>query len=80
MANLFPAVIALCIKQPVFKIEVFNALQMQFGLSEPFSQQPSKTQPQIENEDVIRSPPYDLSITRTNKRRALSTQEVEFSG
>ena len=37
-------------------------------------------QPQIENEDVTCSPQYDLSTTRTNKRRILSLQEVELDG
>ena len=45
----------------------------------PLLKQPFKTQPQIENEDVIWSPPYTLlPVTRTNKRRALSLQEVEL--
>ena len=35
-------------------------------------------QPQIENEDITGSPQYNLPATRTNKRRALSLQEVEF--
>ena len=41
---------------------------------------PSKTQPQIENEDVTWSPQYNMLVTRTNKRRALSLQEVELDG
>ena len=41
--------------------------------------QPFKTQPQIENEDITWSPQqYNLIATRTNKRRALSLQEVEL--
>ena len=35
---------------------------------------------QIENEDVTWSPQYTLSNTRTNKRKALSLQEVELDG
>ena len=46
----------------------------------PLSKQPFKTQPQIENEDVTWSPQYNLPATRTNKRRALSLQEVELDG
>ena len=42
----------------------------------PLSKQPFKTQPQIENEDVItRSPQYGVHVTGTNKRRAMSLQE-----
>jgi hypothetical protein len=45
------------------------------------SKHPFKTQPQIENdEDVTGSPQYDMPATRTNKRRALSLQEVELHG
>ena len=44
----------------------------------PLSKQPFKMQPQIENEDVTWSPQYTLPTTRTNKRRALSAQEVEL--
>ena len=62
----------------MFKIEVFNALQTWFGLSIYTSfKQPFKTQPQIENEDVTWSPQYNVSPTRTDKRRAVSLQEVE---
>ena len=46
----------------------------------PLSQQPFKTQPQIENEDVTWSPRYNLHVTRINKCRALSRQEVELDG
>ena len=42
--------------------------------------QPFKMQLQIENEDVTWSPQYNLPVTRTNKRRALSSQEVELDG
>ena len=35
-------------------------------------------QPQIENDDFTRSPQYNMPATRTNKRRALSLQEVEL--
>ena len=43
----------------------------------PLSKQPFKTQPPIENEEVTWSPQYNLHVTRTNKRRALSLQKVE---
>ena len=46
----------------------------------PLSKQPFKMQPQIENEDVTWSPQYTMPTTRTNKRRALSLQEVELDG
>ena len=46
----------------------------------PLSKQPSKTQPQIENEDVTWSPWYNMPGTRTNKRQAMSIQEVELDG
>jgi hypothetical protein len=44
----------------------------------PLSKQPSKMQPQIEIEDVAWSPQYNLPTTRTNKCRALSSQEVKL--
>src|ERR1700738_4496830 len=44
----------------------------------PLSKQPFKTQPQIENEDVTRSPQYNLPATITTKRRALSLQETQL--
>ena len=62
----------------VFKIEAFKhdlALPNILILKKPF-----KTQPQIENEDVAGSPQYNLSATRTNKRRALSLQEMKSDG
>jgi hypothetical protein len=41
-------------REAMFKIEVFNALQMRMALQNiPLSKQPFKTQLQIENEDVI---------------------------
>jgi hypothetical protein len=46
----------------------------------PLSKQPFRMQPQTENEDVTWSPQYNLPTTRTNKRRALSLQEVELDG
>jgi hypothetical protein len=46
----------------------------------PLSKQPFKSQPQIENEDVTWSPQYNPPTTRTNKRRALSLQEVKLDG
>ena len=44
----------------------------------PLSKQPFKVQSQIENEDVTGSPQYNMSVTKTNKRRALSLQKVEL--
>jgi len=65
----------------VFKIEVLNALQMRFGPSKyTLSKQPFKTQAQIENEDNTGSPQQSTHATRTNKRRALSLQEMESDG
>jgi hypothetical protein len=48
--------------RPVFKIEVFNALQTRFGPSKYTSlkMQLFKTQPQIENEDITGSRQYDI--------------------
>ena len=46
----------------------------------PLSKQPFITQPQIEKEDITWSPQYNMPIIRTNKRRALSLQEVELDG
>ena len=46
----------------------------------PLSEHPFKTQLQIENEDVTWSPQHNMPATRTNKRRALSLQAVEFDG
>ena len=42
------------------------------------SKQPFKTQPQIEFEDITCSPQYNLPTARSNKRRALSLQEVKL--
>ena len=42
----------------------------------PLLKQPFKTQPSIENEDVTWSPQYNMPTIRTNKRRALSLQEM----
>ena len=39
-----------------------------------------KSQPLIENEDITWSPKYNLPTTRSNKRTALSLQEVESDG
>ena len=65
----------------VSKIEVFNALQMRLALQNiPLSKQPFQTQPQTENEDITWSPQCNLPGTRTDKRRALSLQEVELDG
>ena len=67
----------------MFKIEVFNGLQTRIGPSKCTSlkTQPFKTQPHIEIEDVTWwSPQYNLLVTRTSKRRALSLQEVESDG
>ena len=66
---------------PMFKIEVFNALQTRFGLqSIPHSKQPFRTQPHIENEDITWSPQCNMPTTWTNKHRALSPQEVKLDG
>ena len=46
----------------------------------PLSKQPFTMQPQIANEGVTWNPQYNLTPTRTNKRRALSLQEVESDG
>ena len=46
----------------------------------PLSKQPLKTQLQIENEDVTWSPRYNMPVTRINKRRALSLQEMGLDG
>ena len=46
----------------------------------PLSKQPFKTQPQIENEDVTRRPQYNTPVTRTNKHRELSLQDMELDG
>ena len=48
--------------------------------NKPLPKHPFITQPQIENEDVTRSPQYNVHVTRTNKRRALSLQELELDG
>ena len=62
-------------------MEVFNALQTWFGSSKlPLLRQPFKTQPQIENEDVIWNPQYNLPATKINQCKALSLQEVELDG
>ena len=65
----------------MFKFEVFNALKHDLALQNtPLSKQPFIMQPQIENEGITWSPQYNLPATRTNKRRALSLQEVELGG
>ena len=47
----------------------------------PLPKQPFIMQPQsAKNEDVTWSPQYKLRATRTNKRTALSLQEVELYG
>ena len=46
----------------------------------PLSKQPFQTQPQIENDDITGSPPYNLPATRTNKHRASSLQEMKLDG
>ena len=65
----------------MFKVDVYDALQMQFRPSKYAS---SKTTLQNAtpnwNEDITWSPQYNLLVTRTNKRRALSLQEVELDG
>ena len=62
----------------MFKIEVFNAPTTWFGPSKYTSLKTTlQNAAQIENEDVTWSPQYNTLATRTNKRRALSLQEVE---
>ena len=47
----------------------------------PLSKEPFKMQPQVEKEDITWSRQYNnLPATRTNKRMALSLQEVELDG
>jgi hypothetical protein len=46
----------------------------------PLSKQPFNMQPQLVNEDVTWSLQYKMHVTRTNKRRALSLQEMELDG
>ena len=44
----------------------------------PLSKDPFKTQPRIENEDITWSPQHNPPVTRTNKCRASSLQEVKL--
>jgi hypothetical protein len=46
----------------------------------PISKQSFKMQAQFENEDVTRSPQYNMLATRPNERRALSLQELDLIG
>ena len=46
----------------------------------PLLKQPFQTQPEIEIEDATWGPQYNLPAIRTNKRRALSLQEVGLDG
>ena len=63
----------------MFKVDVYDALQMQFRPSKYAS---SKTTLQNAtpnwNEDITWSPQYSMPTTRTNKRMALLSQEVEL--
>ena len=45
-----------------------------------FSKHSFKTQSQIDNEDITWSSQYHLPTAGTNKRRALSLQEMELDG
>ena len=65
----------------MFKIEVFNALQMWLGPSKYTSFKTTlHNATQIEKEDITWSPQYNLHATTTNKRRALLLQDVELAG
>ena len=57
---------------PVFKIEVNNALQTRFG--------PSKCNPKLKMKTSLEVFNIIYPTTRTNKRWALSLQEVELDG
>ena len=62
---------------PMFKIEVFDALQTRFGPSNIIylsQTHLSKRNPELQNKEVTGSPQseYNLPVTRTNKCRALS--------
>ena len=68
----------------MFKIEVFNALHTRFGPSKYTSLKTTlhNTTPRLKMKtlSLTWSPRYDLLVTRTNKRRALSPQEVKLDG
>ena len=73
----------LCLRA-VFKIEVFNALRSSNAIW-PFKvylsqNNPSKRNSKLKMKDVTWSPQYNMPVTRTNKRRGLSLQEVELGG
>ena len=78
-----PSRINLCRASNAFSLVFKSSMPFKCDLalqSIPLSKQPFKLQPQIENEDVTWSPQYNMPATRTNKRRALSLQEIEFDG
>jgi hypothetical protein len=69
----------------MFKIKVFNALQMQFGplkyTSLKTTLDPSKRNPKLKMNTSFEVLNKNLPTTRTNKRtKALSLQEVELDG
>ena len=66
----------------MFKIEVFNALQTRFGPFKIYLSQknPSKRKLKLKVNMSLGSPQYNILATRTNKRRALSLQEMELDG
>ena len=67
--------------EPMFKMKSSMPFKHDLALQIiPLSKQPFKTQLLVENEDVTWSPQYNLHVTRTNKHRALSLQEVELDG
>jgi hypothetical protein len=66
---------------PMFKLKSSMPFKHDLALQNiPLSKQPFKLQPWIKNKDVTWSPQWNLSATRTNKRRTLSLQEVELDG
>ena len=68
-----------CWLGPVFKIEVFNALQTRLGPSKYTSlkNNPSKCNSKLEMKTSLEVLNVNLPATRINNRRALSLQEVE---
>jgi hypothetical protein len=66
----------------MFKIKVFNALQMQFGPLKYLSQNnPSKRNPKLKMKTSLEVLNKNLPTTRTNMcTKAVSLQEVELDG
>ena len=75
-------ILAMVACEQVLKIEGFHALQTRFGPSTYTSLKTTlwNATPKLQNEDVTWSARYNLLATRTNKRRALSLQELELDG